>query len=199
MKNPLVNSDKSQSPKDVNSSSPIQEAGASLGPMLCGDIAMRIDRNGLWSSHGSPIGRQELVKLFASVLKRDETGDFWLITPVEKARIQVEDAPFLAVELIVDGEGKNQKLTIRTNIDDIVTIDDDHPLEVEFDPETAEPAPYITIREGIRARLARPVYYELVEIGEEAPHSGDVYYGIWSCNSFFPLGKLQNDDECDST
>lgn len=194
MKNPLVNSGKSQSPKDVNSSSSNQDAGASLGPMLCGDIDMRIDRNGTWYYHGSPIGRQELVKLFASVLKRDESGDFWLITPVEKARIQVEDAPFLAVELFIEGIGQDQKLTIRTNIDDIVTIDDDHPLEVEFDPKTAEPAPYITIRDGIRARLSRPVYYELVELGEEAPHDGDVYYGIWSCNSFFPLGKLQNND-----
>ena len=198
MKNPSQKSGESQSPEDVIASSPIQEAGASLGPMLCGDIDMRIDRNGIWYYHGSPIGRQELVKLFASVLKRDESGDFWLITPVEKARIQVEDAPFLAVELFIEEPGPHQKLTVRTNIDETVTISTEHPLEVEFDPKTAEPAPYVKLREGIRARLSRPVYYELVELGVEAPHNDEIYYGIWSSNSFFPLGKLQTDDERDS-
>ena len=167
--------------------------------MLCGDIDMRIDRNGTWHYHGSPIGRQELVKLFASVLKRDESGDFWLVTPVERARIQVEDAPFLAVELFAEGAGSDRKLTVRTNIDEIVTIDTDHPLEVEIDPETAEPAPYVTVRDGIRARLTRAVYYEFVELGEEATRNQETLYGVWSCGAFFPLGKLQNDDGQEET
>ena len=199
MKNPLLNSDESQPPKDLIASPSEQGPGASIGPMLCGDIDMRIDRNGTWYYHGSPIGRQELVKLFASVLKRDEFGDFWLITPVEKTRIQVENAPFLAVELFREGYGKDQILTIRTNIDEKTVIDTDHPLEVEFDPVTQEPAPYITLRDGIRARLSRPVYYELVELGEEATHKHEIFYGIWSCKTFFPLGKLQNDDEHEIT
>ncbi len=190
MKNPLLNSGEPPPPEDVNVSSPLQNSGASIGPMLCGDIDMRIDRNGIWYYHGSPIGRQELVKLFASVLKRDESGDFWLITPAEKARIQVEDAPFLAVELFVEGSGSNQKLKIRTNIDEIVAIDTDHPLEVEFDPKTGEPAPYVTLRSGIRARLTRPVYYELVELGDERTHNQEELYGVLSYGAFFPLGKL---------
>ena len=177
----------------------MQNSGASIGPMLCGDIDMRIDRNGVWYYHGSPIGRQELVKLFASVLKRDESGDFWLITPVEKARIQVEDAPFLAVELFTEGSGADQKLTIRTNIDEIVTIDTEHPLEVEFDPETREPAPYVTLRSGIRARLTRSVYYELVELGDEATHNQEALYGVSSYGTFFPLGRLQDDDGHENT
>ena len=199
MKNPLLNSDESPPPKDLIAPSSNQGPGASVGPMLCGDIDMRIDHNGTWYYHGSPIGRQELVKLFASVLKRDESGDFWLITPVEKARIQVEDAPFIAVELFKEGSGQDQKLTIRTNIDEFVTLDSEHPLEVEFDPKTKEPAPYVTLRSGIRARLSRPVYYEVVELGEEALHEHDVFYGIWSCNTFFPLGKLHDDDEHEVT
>ena len=98
---------------------------------------------------------------------------------------------------ILPGEGSkpHQKLTIRTNIDEKVTIDENHPLEVEFDPETGEPAPYVTLRSGIRARLSRPVYYELVELGEEETHNQEKLFGVWSCGTFFPLGKLQNDDE----
>src|SRR5487761_1763401 len=97
----------------------------------CGDLGIRIARDGAWHHHGSPIGRLALVKLFASVLRRDADGSYWLVTPAERGRIEVEDAPFLAVELTVAGEGCGQQLIFRTNLDDIVTAGPDHPLRVE--------------------------------------------------------------------
>jgi len=155
-------------------------------PTLCGDIDMRIGRDGTWFYHGSPIGRKPLVKLFASVLRRDESGDFWLITPVEKARIQVDDAPFVAVEMNARGSGRDQVLTFRTNIDEHVTAGRDHPLRVALDPVTAEPAPYIHVRDGLEALIARAVFYDLVELGVEDADSGIL--GVWSGGVLFPFG-----------
>ena len=176
--------------KDKSNPSSKQRNEVPIGPMLCGDIDMRIDRNGTWFYGGSPIGRHQLVKLFSSVLKRDDSGDFWLITPAEKARIKVEDAPFIGVELLKENTGNNQKLKIRTNIDEIFPLSAKHPLKVEFNPKTKEPSPYITLRKGIEARLSRPVYYELVELGEESLYRKELMYGVWSYKTFFPLGKL---------
>jgi hypothetical protein len=150
----------------------------------CGVFDIRINRDGLWFYHGSPIGRKELVKLFASVLTRDAAGRYLLETPAERGVIQVEDAPFVAVELTREGEGPRQKLIFRTNIDEIVTADREHPLRVSTDEGSEEPKPYVMLRPGIEARLARPVFYELVELGEER---GEML-GVWSCEEFFLLG-----------
>ena len=158
-------------------------------PDLCGDFNMRIDRNGTWFYRGSPIGRAALVKLFATVLRRDEEGAHWLTTPVENGRIEVEDAPFIAVELIAEGAGPSQVIRFRTNVDDIVTLDAAHPLRVEEDRESGEPRPYIHVRKGLEARIARPVFYHLVECGEPAP-GGNGDFGVWSAGQFFSLGKL---------
>ena len=130
--------------------------------LVCGDIDIRIARDGTWFYHGSPIGRKRLVKLFATVLKREPDGTYVLETPVEKGRIQVDDVPFVAVELSTAGEGEDQSLTLRTNIDEFVTVDGDHPIRVSEDPETGHPIPYVMIRDGLEARIARPV---LLRIG----------------------------------
>jgi uncharacterized protein len=156
----------------------------------CGRFEMRIARDGTWYYRGSPIGRIALVKLFATVLRRDEQGDFWLITPAEQGRIEVEDAPFVAVELNAVGKGPDQALTLRTNLDEIVAVDRDHPLRIEHDPVSGEPSPYVLVRDGLEARLNRAVYYELVELGLERRAGDDHVYGVWSAGCFFPLGWL---------
>jgi hypothetical protein len=155
------------------------------GPETCGEIDIRIARDGTWFYHGSPIGRKPLVKLFASVLRRNSDGSYWLVTPAERVRIQVDDAPFIAVALSAEGEGKRARLTFTTNVEDSVTAGTEHPIRVSFDPVTAEPAPYVAVREGLEALIARPVYYELVERGETR---GD-QFGVWSEGVFFSLGE----------
>jgi hypothetical protein len=161
--------------------------------LVCGDIDIRIARDGTWFYHGSPIGRKRLVKLFATVLKREPDGTYVLQTPVEKGRIQVDDVPFVAVALSVVGEGESQSLTLRTNLDESVTVDGAHPIRVSDDPQTGHPVPYVMVRDGLEARIARPVYYELVELGLEGPHGSDHLYGVWSSGEFFPLGPLPAD------
>lgn len=173
---------------------PMSGADKRRSPELCGDLDMRIARDGTWFYHGSPIGRKPLVKLFASVLSRDDDGDYWLTTPVERGRIEVDDAPFVAVELTVDGEGHEQSLRFRTSIDDEVTADADHPIRISHDPATGEPAPYVLVRDRLEALIARAVFYHLVEYGGEEDVDGDQLYGVWSEGCFFPIGKLPDDE-----
>jgi hypothetical protein len=161
-------------------------------PVDCGDLDMRIARNGTWFYRGSPILRLPLVKLFASVLRREADGGYWLVTPAERGRIEVEDVPFLAVELTVAGQGHEQLLNLRTNLDEIVTAGPDHPLRVETAAD-GEPAPYLLVRDGLEARLSRPVFYELVEFGTEEDIAGTRQYGVWSSGVFFRLGEVGPD------
>jgi hypothetical protein len=156
----------------------------------CGDFAIRISRDGTWWYRGSPIGRMPLVKLFASVLRRDAAGGYWLVTPVERGRITVEDAPFSAVELTVNGEGREQILIFRTNVDDSVSADESHPLRVDNDDVTGAPNPYILVRDGLEARLTRAVFYQLVDLGREERVGDATLFGVWSKGQFFPLGSL---------
>jgi hypothetical protein len=149
---------------------------------------MRIARDGTWFYRGSPIGRIALVKLFASVLRREQDGSYWLVTPAERGRIAVEDVPFLAVALTRQGEGRGQQLIFRTNLDDIVTAGPDNPLGVET-AASGEPAPYILVRDGLEARLARPVFYDLVELGGEESIEQATQFGVWSMGRFFLLGE----------
>ncbi len=158
-------------------------------PVDCGDLGMRIAADGTWYYRDSPIGRPALVKLFASVLRRDEAGLYWLVTPAERGRIQVEDAPFVAVELDRRGEGRCQELIFRTNLDDIAIADAAHPLRVAG--SESRPRPYILVRNGLEARLARPVFYRLVELGVEECVGEEKIFGAWSRNQFFPLGRLE--------
>lgn len=183
--------DTGESPSRANVEAGTAPSAAASRRAFCGDIDIRIDRDGVWYYHGSPIGRKELVRLFSTVLGRDEDGDYWLTTPAERGRIQVEDAPFMAVELMAEGSGRERTLRLRTNVDDVVTVDGDHPLRVVVDPETGEPSPYVTVRPGLDARIARPVYYELVALGETERVDGADTYGVWSSGLFFPLGDLE--------
>ena len=168
------------------------DSGPSGGPQMCGDIDIRIARDGTWHYMGSPIGRKRLVKLFASVLKRDETGDFWLVTPAEMCRIQVEDAPFTAVEMTVDKTKHGQELKFRSNIDEIVTAGPENPIRVEIDADTGEPSPYIRIRDGLEALIVRSVFYDLVELGEEREKDGKKMLGVTSAGEFFEIGSLED-------
>jgi uncharacterized protein len=161
-------------------------------PRDLGDLDMRIARDGAWFYRGSPISRPALVKLFASVLRREPDGCYWLVTPAERGRIEVEDVPFLAVALTVIGGGREQQLIFRTNLDDIVTAGPDHPLRVET-AASSEPAPYILIRDRLEARIARPVFYDLVELGREERVEDAAQFGVWSGGSFFRLGELAPD------
>ncbi|CUW37502.1 conserved protein of unknown function [Magnetospirillum sp. XM-1] len=164
-------------------------------PQYCGDLGIRIDRQGRWFYHGSPINRKEMVCLFASVLYRAKDGGYLLITPGEMGRIEVDDVPFLAVEMYTCGSGREMVVSFRTNMDEMVTVDRDHPLRIAEAEGSGEPSPYVTVRDGIEARLSRSVYYELVALGweEELPGEsgkGETVYGLWSSGSFFPLGRL---------
>lgn len=157
---------------------------------ICGDLDMRIARDGTWFYHGSPIGRKPLVALFASVLRREADGEYYLVTPVEKGRVAVDDAPFVAVEVLVSGAGEDQALVFRTNIGDTVTAGRDHPIRVAHNQLTREPTPYVLVRGGLEALIARPVYYQLADLGVEHHAGGELSYGVWSGGVFFPLGKL---------
>ncbi|MDE2516401.1 MAG: DUF1285 domain-containing protein [Rhodospirillales bacterium] len=166
-------------------------------PVECGDLPFLIRRDGTWMYRGSPIGRKELVCLFASVLKRAHDGSFWLETPAERGRIAVEDAPFVAVELDWTGDGRQQCLSFRTNVDQIVTAGPEHPIRIAHDILTCEPTPYVQVRPGlgvpaIEARIGRAVYYELVALAVPELVNGKRMLGVWSQGSFFPLGEMPN-------
>ena len=154
------------------------------------DFDMRIGRDGTWFYHGSPIARKPLVRLFSSVLRREDDGLYYLVTPVERCHVQVEDAPFLAVEVTRTGAGRRQRLAFRTNIDDMVTASAHHPIRVVHDKATGEPSPYLLVRERLEALIARPVYYELVDYGVEEYIDDNFVFGVWSEGSFFELGRL---------
>ncbi len=168
-------------------------SGDDTPPDRCGDLNIRIARDGSWFYHGSPIGRKSLVKLFASVLRRDADGSYWLTTPVENGRIEVADAPFVAVDMTVAGSGVDQVLSFLTNLDEVVVADALHPIRVDYDAETGEPSPYVEVRDGLEALIGRAVYYELADRGVERMIDGARVLGVWSAGSFFPLGRL--DDE----
>lgn len=170
----------------------IREGGGLDGfewPAEARDFDIRIGRDGVWFYRGSPILRQRLCRLFATVLQRDADGVYWLVTPGERGRIEVEDAPFLAVELAVEGEGDSQRLRFRTSLDHWVTADADHPIRVSVDPRTGEPSPYVMFRDGLEALIARPVFYELVDRAEERERGGRRVLGVASDGVFFELGE----------
>lgn len=155
----------------------------------CGLMDMRIARDGKWFYHGTPIPRKEMVCLFASMMSRRADGTYWLTSAVEEAQIEVEDVPFLAVELFVCGSGREMCFSFRTNVDEMVTLDETHGLRVAMD--SSGTPPYLTVRDGLEARLTRSVYYELVALGVEENIGGEILYGVWSKGIFFPLGRFE--------
>lgn len=164
-------------------------------PVDCGDLPFLIKRDGTWLYQGTPINRKELVCLFSSVVKREEDGSFVLETPAERGRIEVEDAPFVAVELDFTGEGRQQVLSLRTNVDQVITVGPDHPIRVSHDIITCDPTPYILVRRGkgyfhIEARISRAVYYELAALGVPEFVGCRRMLGVWSRGMFFPLGEM---------
>lgn len=145
----------------------------------CGDIGLKIARDGTWYYQGSPIGRKPLVKLFSTVLRREDDG-FYLVTPVEKVPIDVEGEPFIAIAMTREGKGEDQRLTFETNVADVVTADAGHKIGFRAQPGGGH-APYVEVRDGLTAQLARPVYYELTELVVETEQGA----GVWSGGAFF--------------
>ena len=151
-------------------------------PPFCGDLDMQIKRDGTWFYQGTPIGRPGLVKLFASILWRED-DKYYLVTPVEKVGITVEDAPFVAVDFEATGDGATQELTFITNLDDAALAGPANPIRVLRDPETGEPAPYVLIRRNLEALIDRKSFYRLVDLGVH--HEG--WFGVWSGGEFFGI------------
>jgi len=156
-------------------------------PPYCGDIGMAIKADGVWYYQGSPIGRIALVKLFARVLRRDADGRYYLVTPVEKVDVRVEDAPFLAVEMQVDGSGKAQQLTFRTNVDDVVCCGADFPLRFEVEPRSGGLRPYLRVRGRLEALVTRALYYDLVELAIAEDQARPDRLGVWSGGIWWEL------------
>lgn len=155
------------------------------------DIDMEIRTDGSWWHEGGRINREKLVKLFSTILRGDADGSYWLVTPYEKVVVHVEDAPFMAVRVDRAGEaGPDQSLAFVTNVGDVVVAGPDHPIRVDTDGETLEPAPYLHVRGRLEAKLTRAVYYELAGLAVEAP--GDAArLGVWSEGAFFDLGPAE--------
>lgn len=157
-------------------------------PPFCGDIDMKIAADGTWFYQKTPIGRPALVKLFASILKR-EGERYFLVTPVEKVGIVIEDAPFLAVEMTVDRDTLGQRLRFRTNVDDLVEAGPGHALRFEPEPETGGLKPYLHVRRDLWAKVTRALFYDLVELGEERDIGGKAMFGVASNGEFFPMAE----------
>ncbi|UCH73830.1 MAG: DUF1285 domain-containing protein [Rhodospirillales bacterium] len=154
-------------------------------------LPIRIARDGQWYYRDSPIRRVELVRLFSTALRRDEAGRYWLQTPTERGLIEVEDAPFTAVELAVEGQGQSMALRFRNNLGEWVTAGRDHPISMTIDADTGEPSPYILIRNGLQALIVRSVFYQLVDLAVPAQRAGHEVLGVWSNGVFFELGEYE--------
>ena len=150
------------------------------------DYDIRIAADGTWFHEGRPIRRPALVKLFASVLRRGADGGYWLITPAERGRLVVDDAPFVAVAMEVAGAGRDQVLTFRTNVGDDVAAGRDHPIRTAIDLVTGEPRPYVQVRDGLDALIVRAVFYQMADLATE----GDGRFGVWSGGAFFALDAI---------
>tara|TARA_E500000305_G_scaffold110608_1_gene119129 strand:+ start:2678 stop:3241 length:564 start_codon:yes stop_codon:yes gene_type:complete len=158
-------------------------------PPFCGDLDMRIARDGTWFYLGTPIGRIGLVRLFSTVLKRE--GDaYFLVTPVEKVGITVEDAPFLAVDFTVSGQGQDQVLTFQTSVGDEAEAGPDHPMR--FADRNGEPAPYVEIRAGLEALIDRKSFFRLVDHAVTQEIDGTAMFGVWSKGVFFPIAPVDD-------
>jgi uncharacterized protein len=154
-------------------------------PPFCGDLDMRIAADGTWFYMNSPIGRKPLFKLFSSVLRHDEDGKYYLVTPVEKCGIRVDDAPFLAIRMKTEGESKSQVISFETNVDDEVVVNKEHPLRFETEAGTSGLKPYVLVRARLEALVSRALFYDLVAKGNV---EGD-WFGVWSSGEFFPMQR----------
>lgn len=163
-------------------------SGLPRGPAeSCGDFGLSIARDGTWFHRGTPIGRIALVKLFARVLRREADGRYWLVTPYERGTIEVADSPFVGVDVDFAGDGQAQIVTLRTNLDESVTVGPGNPMRTAIG-ENGERVPYVTVRDGLEARIARAPFYRLVERAVPGP---DGALGVWSRGAFHELGPAQ--------
>ncbi len=160
-------------------------------PKFCGNLNIRITRDGNWFYEGSKINRIKLVKLFSSILKK-EGENYFLVTPVEKVGITVDDVPFLANSIDVQNLGDKQKVTFTTNTGETILLSENHPLRVEFNPETDEPSPYVNVRKNLDALIDRKTFYRLIDIGQPEIHLGELWFGIRSNETFFPITLQKN-------
>lgn len=158
-------------------------------PEHCGEIDIRIASDGTWFHNGSPIRRPKLVKLFASILRKEPDGSTVLVTPAEKVRITVDDAPFAAVEMAVEGEGEARRIAFRTNVDDLVPADAGHPIRFEDGAEGLKP--YLHVRRDLWALVSRPLTYDLVELGEEREIDGRRWFGLWAGRHFHRIAPAE--------
>lgn len=157
-------------------------------PELSGDIDIRIQRDGTWLYNGEPLKRQAIARLFSTILRREDDGDYYLVTPVEKWRIQVEDTPLLAHSLeVVEAEGAGQVLKVTTNMDEVLEISADHPLKVGVYEGSDEPRPVIAVRHGLEARLVTSAFYDLANYVEEREDEGRQVLCVASAGIYFPL------------
>lgn len=161
-------------------------------PPDCGTSGMRIAADGTWFHEGSPIGRAALVKLFASILRREPDGSHVLVTPVEKMTIAVEDAPFQAVEMAVEGEGTDRRIAFRTNVDDLVEVDAEHGLRFEADAEDGGMKPYVHVRRDLWARVTRALTYDLLELCEERDLDGETWLGLPAGGGFHRVARARD-------
>ena len=153
-----------------------------------GEVNIRIDSTGQWYHEDSLIRRIELVRLFATLLKKDKKGDYWLETPAEKILIQVEDVPFIAIAMNVENRGKNQSLTFEPNVGDIFKAGANNPIKIKTNIVNLQPSPYVIVRDNLEAKITRSVFYDMVNLGIKL----DGIYGIWSNGVFFPLDNVEN-------
>lgn len=156
-------------------------------PPFCGDLDMEIRRDGTWFYMGTPMGRKSLVRLFSSVLRKDEDGETYLVTPVEKVRIRVVDAHFLAVEMQVSENDQGQVLTFRTNVGELIEIGKDHPLRFDIAGKDAELKPYFHVRGRLEALVNRATMYDLVDLGEEVEIDGVAMFAVKSNGQIYPI------------
>lgn len=171
--------------RESNSLPPVEK----WDPELSGDIDIRIARDGTWYHEDKPMQREAIPRLFASILRREEDGDYYLVTPVEKWRIRVEDTPLLAHSLEVEGEGENQMLAVTTNVGEKLLLGSEHPLEVDAYDSDGSPRPVVLVRRGLEARLVTAAYYELAELLVERNVGGSPVLGVWSGGQFFAVGN----------
>ncbi len=159
-------------------------------PAHSGEIDMRIARDGTWYHEGKPIRRIPMVQLFASILRLDDDGEHYLVTPVEKVRIEVEDCPFVMELMEIEGEGKDQVIRFSNALEETVEVDGSHPLTVTSDSETGEPHPVVEVRSGLKGLLNRAVFYRLVNSAEQHQDGDESVTGVWSKGQFFELGRV---------
>lgn len=157
-------------------------------PELSGDMELTITRDGRWLYQGAPIAREATVKLFSTILRREEDGEYYLVTPVEKWRIRVEDTPLLAHSLVCRGDGEKQVVSVTTNVGEILEIGEAHPLRVGHYPGSEEPRPIVQVRHGLVARLVTAAFYDLASLAEERQVQGETQLGVFSHEKFWKIG-----------